>query len=130
MISNDIIIYDGVCVMCNSFFRWVHKNDKKNIFMFSNFQSKFSLNNMDKLKNTDSIAVVLKDGGVLRKTEAVYYILKKTNSFLAARFLIFLIPYPISNIFYDFIASIRYNIFGKYDSCPILDNKYKLKFID
>lgn len=130
MISNDIIIYDGVCVMCNSFFRWVHKNDKKNIFMFSNFQSKFSLNNMDKLKNTDSIAVVLKDGGVLRKTEAVYYILKKTNSFLAARFLIFVIPYPLSNIFYDFIASIRYNIFGKYDSCPILDNKYKLKFID
>ena len=130
MINNDIIIYDGVCVMCNSFFRWVHKNDKKNIFMFSNFQSKFSLNNMDKLKNTDSIAVVLKDGGVLRKTEAVYYILKKTNSFLAARFLIFVIPYPISNIFYDFIASIRYNIFGKYDSCPILDNKYKLKFID
>jgi predicted DCC family thiol-disulfide oxidoreductase YuxK len=130
MIKNDIIIYDGVCVMCNSFFRWVHKNDKKNIFMFSNFQSKYSLNNMDKLKNTDSIAVVLKDGGVLRKTEAVSYILKKTNSFLAARFLIFVIPYPISNIFYDFIASIRYNIFGKYDSCPILDNKYKLKFID
>jgi predicted DCC family thiol-disulfide oxidoreductase YuxK len=130
MIKNDIIIYDGVCVMCNSFFRWVHKNDKKNIFMFSNFQSKYSLNNMDKLKNTDSIAVVLKDGGVLRKTEAVYYILKKTNSFLAARFLIFVIPYPISNMFYDFIASIRYNIFGKYDSCPILDNKYKLKFID
>ena len=130
MINNDIIIYDGVCVMCNSFFRWVHKNDKKNIFMFSNFQSKYSLNNMDKLKNTDSIAVVLKDGGVLRKTEAVYYILKKTNTFLAARFLIFVIPYPISNIFYDFIASIRYNIFGKYDSCPILDNKYKLKFID
>ena len=130
MINNDIIIYDGVCVMCNSFFRWVHKNDKKNIFMFSNFQSKYSLNNMDKLKNTDSIAVVLKDGGVLRKTEAVYYILKKTNSFLAARFLIFVVPYPISNIFYDFIASIRYNIFGKYDSCPILDNKYKLKFID
>lgn len=130
MIKNDIIIYDGVCVMCNSFFRWVHKNDKKNIFMFSNFQSKYSLNNMDKLKNTDSIAVVLKDGGVLRKTEAVSYILKKTNSFLAARFLIFVIPYPISNMFYDFIASIRYNIFGKYDSCPILDNKYKLKFID
>jgi len=130
MINNDIIIYDGVCVMCNSFFRWVHKNDKKNVFMFSNFQSKYSLNNMDKLKNTDSIAVVLKDGGVLRKTEAVYYILKKTNSFLAARFLIFVIPYPISNMFYDFIASIRYNIFGKYDSCPILDNKYKLKFID
>ena len=130
MISNDIIIYDGVCVMCNSFFRWVHKNDKKNIFMFSNFQSKFSSNNMNKLKNTDSIAVVLKDGGVLRKTKAIYYILKKINKLLIARFLIFAVPYPISDVFYDFIASIRYTIFGKYDSCPVLDKCYKLKFVD
>ena len=116
--------------MCNSFFIWVHKNDNKNIFMFSNFQSKFSLNNMNKLKNADSIAVVLKDGGVLRKTEAIHYILRKTKKLLAARFLIFLVPYPISNIFYDFIATIRYTIFGKYDSCPVLDKKYKLKFVD
>ena len=80
MIKKDVIVYDGICVMCNTFFRWVHKNDSKNIFMFSNFQSKFSSNNMNKLKNAASIAIILKNGDVIRKTEAVHYILKKTNS--------------------------------------------------
>ncbi len=130
MMKNDVIIYDGICVMCNAFFRWVHKNDQENIFMFSNFQSKFSLINKKKLKNTDSIAVILKNGDVIRKTQAVHYILKKTKKYLIARLLINIIPYSISNIFYDFIASIRYNIFGNYDTCPVLDNKYKIKFID
>lgn len=130
MIKKDVIVYDGICVMCNAFFRWVHKNDSKNIFMFSNFQSKFSSNNMNKLKNAASIAIILKNGDVIRKTEAVHYILKKTKKYLIPRLLISIIPYPISNIFYDFIASIRYSIFGKHDSCPVLDNKYKVKFID
>tara|TARA_B100001029_G_scaffold24522_1_gene17138 strand:- start:2849 stop:3241 length:393 start_codon:yes stop_codon:yes gene_type:complete len=130
MIKKDVIVYDGICVMCNTFFRWVHKNDSKNIFMFSNFQSKFSSNNMNKLKNAASIAIILKNGDVIRKTEAVHYILKKTKKYLIPRLLISIIPYPISNIFYDFIASIRYSIFGKHDSCPVLDNKYKVKFID
>ena len=31
MVKKDIIIYDGVCKMCNAFFRWVHKNDKKDV---------------------------------------------------------------------------------------------------
>ena len=130
MIKNDVIIYDGVCIMCNSFFRWVHKNDKENVFFFSNFQSNFSSKNMNQLKNTDSIAVILKDGEVIRKTKAVHYILKKTKKFLIVRLLIGILPYAFLNIFYDFVASTRYTIFGKYDNCPVLDKKYQNKFID
>ena len=130
MKKNDIIIYDGVCVMCNSFFRWVHRNDSDNIFLFSNFQSNFAKENMHILKNTDSIAVMMENGKLVRKTEAVQYVLKKTKKFLFPRLLISAIPYFICDIFYDFIASIRYKIFGKYENCPVLDKKYKLKFID
>ena len=67
MVKKDIIIYDGVCKMCNAFFRWVHKNDKKNVFMFTNFQSNYTSNKMDILKDSNSIAVILADGTVLRK---------------------------------------------------------------
>ena len=130
MIKNDVIIYDGVCIMCNSFFRWVHKNDKENVFFFSNFQSNFSSKNMNQLKNADSIAVILKDGEVIRKTKAVHHILKKTKKFLIVRLLMGILPYAILNIFYDFVASIRYTIFGKYDNCPVLDKKYQKKFLD
>ena len=82
MVKKDIIIYDGVCKMCNAFFRWVHKNDKKNVFMFTNFQSNYTSNKMDILKDSNSIAVILADGTVLRKINAIKHVLKETKKLL------------------------------------------------
>ena len=82
MVKKDIIIYDGVCKMCNAFFRWVHKNDKKNVFMFTNFQSNYTSNKMDILKDSNSIAVILADGTVLRKINAIKHVLKETKKFV------------------------------------------------
>lgn len=130
MISNDIIIYDGVCVMCNSFFRWVHKNDKKNVFMFTNFQSNYTSNKMDILKDSNSIAVILADGTVLRKINAIKHVLKETKKFVIISLILKILPNFISNFFYNIVASLRYFLFGKYDNCPILDEKYKSKFLN
>ena len=116
--------------MCNTFFRWVHKNDNYNVFMFTNFQSEFVKNKMDVLKNTDSIAVILKDGKILRKTRAVEYILKKIKKLFLIKLLLKISPNFISNFFYNIIAKTRYSIFGKFDQCPILDKEYKSKFLD
>ena len=59
MVKKDIIIYDGVCKMCNAFFRWVHKNDKKDVFMFTNFQSDYTTNKMDILKDSICRSLIL-----------------------------------------------------------------------
>ena len=128
--KKDIIIYDGVCKMCNAFFRWVHKNDKKDIFMFTNFQSDYTSDKMDILKDSDSIAVILADGSILRKINAIKYILKKTKKFIVITLILKIVPNFISNFFYDIIASLRYFVFGKYDNCPILDENYKSKFLN
>lgn len=116
--------------MCNTFFRWVHKNDNYNVFMFTNFQSEFVKKRMDTLKNADSIAVILKNGKVLRKIRAVEYILTKTKKLYLVKLLLKITPQFISNLFYDIVASTRYSIFGKFDQCPILDQEYKSKFLD
>ena len=130
MIKNDVIIYDGVCIMCNSFFRWVHKNDKKDIFMFTNFQSDYTSTRMDILKDSNSIAVILADGTVLRKINAIKHVLKKTKKFIIITLILKILPNFISNFFYDIVANLRYFLFGKYDNCPVLDEKYKSKFLD
>lgn len=115
--------------MCNSFFRWVHSTDKYNNFLFTNFQSDYIKKNMHLLGDAESIAVIKADKTILRKVEAVSYILKTNKSFLILRIFINLFPYFISNTVYDQIAKVRYIIFGKYDQCPILDKKYKKKFL-
>ena len=130
MVKKDIIIYDGVCKMCNVFFRWVHKNDKKDIFMFTSFQSDYTSTKMDILKDSNSIAVILADGTVLRKINAIKHILKETKKFIIISLILKIVPNFITNFLYDIIADLRYVVFGRYDSCPILDEKYKSKFLN
>ena len=130
MVTKDIIIYDGVCKMCNAFFRWVHKNDKKDIFMFTNFQSDYTSTKMDILKDSNSIAVILANGTVLRKINAIKHILKETKKFIIISLILKIVPNFITNFLYDIIADLRYVVFGRYDSCPILDEKYKSKFLN
>lgn len=130
MVKKDIIIYDGVCKMCNAFFRWVHKNDEKDIFMFTNFQSDYTSTKMDILKDSNSIAVILANGTVLRKTNAIKHILKETKKFIIISLILKIVPNFIANFLYDIIADLRYVVFGRYDSCPILDEKYKSKFLN
>ena len=116
--------------MCNAFFKWVHKNDKKDIFMFTNFQSDYTSNKIDILKDSNSIAVILADGTVLRKINAIKHVLKETKKFIIINLILKILPNFISNFFYDIVANLRYFLFGKYDNCPILDEKYKSKFLD
>ena len=38
---NEIRVFDEECLICNRFYNWVLRNDKKNVFMFTNIESKF-----------------------------------------------------------------------------------------
>ena len=54
---NEIIIFDGNCILCSSFYKWLLRNDKKNCFLFTNTQSEFysKNSNIDKSKDAGSI---------------------------------------------------------------------------
>ena len=127
--KKDIIVFDGVCIICSKFFRWVLKNDRINIFMFTNIQSNFYLKNKKINKSIDSILVITKNEEILYESEALNYILKKINKLMLIRFLIIITPNFISNFFYRIIAKNRYKIFGKKDSCYVPTEEELKKFI-
>ena len=127
--KKDIIVFDGVCILCNKFFRWVLKNDRINIFSFTNIQSNFYLKNKKINKSIDSILVITKSEEILYESDALNYILKKINKLLLIRFLIIITPNFISNFFYRIIAKNRYKIFGKKDSCYVPTEEELKKFI-
>ena len=127
--KKDIIVFDGVCILCNKFFRWVLKNDRINVFSFTNIQSNFYLKNKKINKSIDSILVITQNEEILYESDAVNYILKKINKLLLIRFLIIITPNFISNFFYRIIAKNRYKIFGKKDSCYVPTEEELKKFI-
>tara|TARA_E500000331_G_scaffold312930_1_gene321264 strand:+ start:367 stop:762 length:396 start_codon:yes stop_codon:yes gene_type:complete len=126
---NEIIIFDGNCVLCSSFYKWLLKNDKKNCFLFTNTQSEFYSKNSNIDKSKDSIIVILNNNKIIYESDAVDYIFKKTKTQLAIRILISIFPKFISNFFYKIVAKNRYKIFGKKDSCYVPTEEELKKFI-
>tara|TARA_B100000886_G_scaffold61400_2_gene38021 strand:- start:9976 stop:10371 length:396 start_codon:yes stop_codon:yes gene_type:complete len=128
--KKDIVVFDGVCVLCNRFFNWLIKNDKDEEFMYTNFQSDFSKKNNLKLKDINSVAVIKTNGEKIYKVQAVYYILKKIDRYFIVRILLKLLPLFLTNICYDLIANFRYRIFGKYETCIIPNENVRKNFIN
>ena len=128
--KKDIVVFDGVCVLCNKFFKWLIKNDKEEKFMYTYFQSNYSKKNNMKLKEINSVAVIKTNGEKIYKIQAVRYILNKIKRYFFLQILLKLLPLFLTNICYDFIANFRYRIFGKYKTCMIPSENIRKNFID
>ena len=129
-LRTEIIIYDGVCVLCNFFIRLILKKDKDEHFSVTSLQSNFTKTNYPDVLKVDSVAVIKKDGAILQKSKAVFYILRKVKMLFIIRILILILPTFISNIVYDIVAFTRYKFFGKYESCPIINGDLKSRIIE
>ena len=127
--NNEIIIYDGVCVLCNKYIKWVLDRDKENLFLITNLQSDFTEKKFPKLRKIDSVAVIMKDGEIIQKSKAVNHILKSINRLILLRIILNILPLSVSNFFYNIVAKSRYKMFGKYDSCLLPEPEYKSRFI-
>ena len=126
--KKDIIVFDGLCVMCNSFFKWVLKNDKDDKYLFANIQSNFYKKNMDINKSIDSI-ILIKESNVFYESEAIKNILKDLDKFFLLQLVLNVTPKFISNFFYKIIANNRYKIFGKKDKCELPNKNLLSKFL-
>ena len=96
--KNEIIIYDGVCGLCNFFIRFILNKDKLSYFKVTTLQSDFTKKNCPEVTKVDSVALILKNGEILQKSRAVYYILKKVKTLFLIRFLIFILPSFFSDL--------------------------------
>ncbi|WP_282067904.1 thiol-disulfide oxidoreductase DCC family protein [Olleya namhaensis] len=132
--DKSLILFDGVCNLCNTSVLYVIKHDANNRFLFAPLQSNIGQQiiakyNLDTSK-TDSILLYSADKGLKVKSTAALYIAKRLglpNNLLSV-FLI--VPAFIRNGVYDFIAKNRYKWYGKKDNCMIPTPELKSKFID
>lgn len=130
-----LILFDGVCNLCNSAVLYVIKHDKKNIFMFAPLQSNVG-KHIIKEFNIDTAQM---DSIILYNPEKGNISFKSTAALKAAFHLGFpintlsiflIIPNFIRHAVYDFIAKHRYKWFGKKDACMIPTPELKSRFLD
>ena len=132
---NPIILFDGVCNLCNSTVKRVIKADKKGIFRFASLQSTAAQDILSSLpvqtprQFPDSI-VLIDDNKSFTKSKAVFMISSKLNGIWRILSLFSFLPIPLTDYLYDWVASHRYKWFGRQDSCMVPTEDLKERFLD
>lgn len=130
---DNIILFDGVCNLCNSTVRFIIKRDQKSIFKFTPIQSPIAQNILSEngAQNSDLDSFVLiEDGKKHIKSTAGLKVLKMLGWPLNIFYIFIIIPAPIRDVVYNLIAKSRYKVFGKKESCMVPLPEYTDRFIE
>lgn len=127
-----LVLFDGVCNLCNGAVQFIIRHDPKEKFRFASLQSQFATDQL--VKSGISIAgmesiVVIQDGSVYQKSDAALKIASQLSGVWRVLYIFRFIPRVIRDAAYDFIASRRYKIFGRQDSCMIPDPSLRKRFL-
>ncbi|QKJ65195.1 thiol-disulfide oxidoreductase DCC family protein [Flavobacterium sp. M31R6] len=131
--NKKIILFDGVCNLCNSAVQFVVKHDKKDIFRFVALQSELGQEILAYIginaKNIDSIVLYEPGVAYYYKSSAAIQIAQNLGGFWHFGTVFKIIPIGIRNFLYDYIAKNRYKWYGKKESCMIPTPELKIKFL-
>ena len=130
--NNNILLFDGVCNLCNSSVKFVIKHDKKKTIRFASLQSKKGeelLQSHQVYQNSLNSFVYLRNNVMLLKSTAALYLAKDLAGLWKLFFAFIIIPRPIRDYVYSIIANNRYRWFGKSESCMIPSADFKDRFL-
>jgi predicted DCC family thiol-disulfide oxidoreductase YuxK len=131
--QHPVILYDGVCNLCNGIVQFVIKRDKKQLFKFASLQSAFGEAVLQKhhLSGTGfNSFILLQNGKVYTKSTGALMVAGQLSGAWSLLGLFRIIPSFIRDRFYDIIAKNRYKWFGKEDTCTVPSPELKIRFFD
>jgi predicted DCC family thiol-disulfide oxidoreductase YuxK len=121
--DDDVILYDGVCIFCSRWVRFVATRDVDRRFRFTAIQSPYGTRLAQAFgidpADPDTNAVI-RGGVAYFKSDAALTVLSSLPGWQWVKVL-FAVPRPLRNAVYNLIARNRYRIFGKYDECFVPD---------
>jgi predicted DCC family thiol-disulfide oxidoreductase YuxK len=131
-ILERIILFDGVCNFCNSSVQFIIKRDPKGLYKFASLQSTTG----ERLKKENEITadldsfIYLEGKNVFDKSTAVLKVCKGLKGLWKLCYIFIVIPKPLRDVVYKWIARNRYKWFGKRDSCMIPTPEQRNRFLD
>jgi predicted DCC family thiol-disulfide oxidoreductase YuxK len=130
--DKPLILFDGVCNLCNGSVQFVIKHDKESKFLFTSLQSEkgqeilkhlgMKTDNFDTFILLDKGKIYTKSSGVLKEADILGGWFKIFTIF-------YLVPAFVRDLFYSFVARNRYRFFGKQDACMIPTPELKARFL-
>ena len=131
--NRPVLLYDGVCNLCNGMVRFVIRWDRKKEIQFASLQSETGKSYLEELGlPTDDFdtLVYLKAGKHFIRSSAVLEVLKDMGGFWRLFYIFIIIPSCLRDQVYRIVAWLRYRVFGKRDTCKLPSPEIKERFLD
>jgi predicted DCC family thiol-disulfide oxidoreductase YuxK len=138
-VAHPIILYDGVCGLCNGLVQFLLKHDKDGRLRFASLQSDFAEKVLRRhgfdAKDLDTVHVVENydqpGERVLQRSDAILRAGRELGGFWSASSSVArIVPRALRDLVYRFVATNRYRVFGKYDTCMLPDPGQRSRFLD
>lgn len=131
-INSPILLFDGVCNLCNASVQWVLRHDRKGVFRFAALQSdagealllRFGMPSAD----FDTVVMVAGDR-VFTRSDAALEIVRRIGGAWSLLTVFKIVPRPLRNAVYDWVARHRYRWFGRTESCMIPRPEWANRFL-
>ena len=131
--THPILLFDGVCNMCDGFVQFIMKRDKPGKFRFAPLQSEAGqqlLQHFDLTSDKIDSVVLIDNGKSYIKSTAALRAGKKLGGLWGLPYILIIVPASIRNAGYDFIARNRYKWFGEKDACMIPTPEVRSRFLN
>ncbi|KIL35683.1 hypothetical protein SD71_12370 [Cohnella kolymensis] len=132
MPEDRVILFDGVCNLCNNSVQFIIKRDPNGYYRFASLQSDIGQAYLSKYNlggYADSFVLIEQDRAYL-KSDAALQISKNLAGVWKVFYLFKIVPRPLRNLVYSVIAKNRYKWFGKKEACMIPTPDIKSRFLD
>jgi len=133
-IKNPVILFDGVCNLCNGAVQFIIKHDPKHRFRFASLQSEFGKKIIKEFKIPPGEAmnsfILLENEKIYTRSTGALRVTKKLNGLWPLLYGFIIVPPFLRNAVYNFIARNRYRWFGKKEACWIPTPELKALFIE
>lgn len=136
-LNNPILLYDGVCGLCNRLVQFTLRHDHHDVFRFASLQSAFAQELLQRHSactadlHTFYVVAPQPAEHLVARSDAVTFVLQN----LGGRWAVVaafgrILPRSLRDTLYNLIARNRYKLFGKFDTCPLPDPRHRHKFCD
>jgi predicted DCC family thiol-disulfide oxidoreductase YuxK len=137
-IGTHLLLYDGVCGLCNRVNTFVLRRDPGGVFAFASLQSPTGKTLLRRLgKPTEDLTTFYvvtnyrsPSPAVLAKSRAALFVLQTLGGVWRWIAMVGVLPTAVLDIGYDTIARHRYRLFGQYDTCMLPAPEHQQRFID
>jgi predicted DCC family thiol-disulfide oxidoreductase YuxK len=132
-IARAVVLFDGVCNLCNSSVQFIIKRDPKAKIHFAALQSNYGkeqLNQFNIASTSFESIVLIKNGKLYQRSNAVLEICRLMGGLWPLLYFFKIIPAFIRDWMYNWIANNRYRWFGRQDECMIPTPALKARFLD